>query len=200
MADEFIITRHFFCAHLPSEEIQGNCTRRVRQARKHEVGDPGGMVVLSPVPAKHGGNVVVRLDDDLAPASRPLDRPRLVLGLPDVLFLTARSLARARVDPVLVPKWAVRAKCSRNEQLDPVIAFLARAPRMKLFQRVPLVGRTPFLPVVRDASQPFGGCRVDDNFGLGSGDYWMTVSPLRPPCGGVDRECAEAAFKSWDGC
>ena len=207
MADELINTRHFFCAHLPSEEIQGISTRRVRQARELEVGDPGGMVVLSPVPTKHGGNVVVRLDDDLAPASRPLARPRLVPTLPDVFFLTARPIARARVDPALVPKWAVRTTYSRNEQLDPVIAFLAHAPRVELFQRVPLVSRTPFLPVVRDASQPFGGRGVDDNIELKSADYrivdgWWTVTVrlLRLPCGDVDCECAKAAFKSRDHC
>ena len=170
MVDGLIITRHFFCAHIPSEEIQGISTRRVRQARENEVGDPGGMVVFSPVPAKYGGHVVVRLDDDPAPAPRPLAHPRPVLELRDVLGLAARPLARAPVDPALVPDWAVRATSSGKAQLDPVIAFLARAPRVELFQRAPLVGRIPFLPVVRDASQPFGGCGVDDDFGLGSGD------------------------------
>lgn len=199
MADKFHITRHFFCAHIPSEEIQGISTRRVRQARENEVGDPGGMVVLGPIPAKHSGNVVVRLDDDPAPAPRPLAQPRPVLELPDVLGLAARPLARAPVDPALVPDWAVRATSSRKAQLDPVIAFLARAPRMELFQRAPLVGRTPFLPVVRDASQPFGGRGIDDDFGLRSGDCRI-VRVLRPPCGGVDCECAKAAFKSRDGC
>jgi hypothetical protein len=160
------------------------------------------MVVLSPVPAKHGGNMEVRLDDDPAPTPRPLARPRPVHALPDVFSFPAGSLARARVAPTLAPNRAVRTTCARGEQLDPVIAFLALAPRVELFQRAPLVGRTPSPPVVRDAPQPVGGFGVD-GFGLRGCDYCRIVVvegwSVRP-CGGVDRECAEAAFESWDCC
>ena len=83
-----------------------------------------------------------------------------------------------------------------------MIAFLALAPRVELFQRAPLVGRTPSLPVVRDTPQPAGGFGVDD-FGLRSGDYCRIVVAegwsVRP-CGGVNCECAETTFESWDCC
>ena len=126
------------------------------------------MVVLSPVPAKDGGNVVVRLDDDSAPASRPLVRPHPdpVHVLPDVVMFTTGPLAPTAISATLVPKRAVRTTGPGKEQLDPVIAFLAQAPRVEFFQRVPLVRGSPFLSVVRDAALSLGGYGVDD-FGLG---------------------------------
>jgi hypothetical protein len=112
------------------------------------------MVVLGPVPAKDGGNVVVRLDDDPAPASRPLARshPDPVHVLPDVSMFTTGPLAPAAISATLVPEGAVRTTGVGKEQFDPVIAFLAQAPRVEFFQRVPLVRGSPFLPVMRDAA------------------------------------------------
>jgi len=126
------------------------------------------MVVLGPVPAKDGGNVVVRLDHDPAPAPRPLGRAgpaEPVRVLPGVFAFAAGSLPGADVYPLLAPKRAVRGgTLLGDEKLDPVIEFLGHAPRVKLVQRAPLVGGMSS-PVVRDASESLGGCGVD-RFGL----------------------------------
>jgi hypothetical protein len=92
------------------------------------------MVVLSPVPAKDGGNVTVRLDCDFAPASRPLARPHPPVHVfPDVYLFTTRSLAPTGISTTLVKKAGGRTIGPRKEQLDPVIAFLVQAPRVEFF-------------------------------------------------------------------
>jgi hypothetical protein len=110
MTDELRVTYDFFGAHVRSEEIQDITTSRVPQARVHQVGDSDGMVVLGLVPAQDGRNVVIRLDPDSAPASRPFARPLpdSIHALPDVFIVTAGSLARTGISSILVPKcqWA----------------------------------------------------------------------------------------------
>ena len=110
MTDELRVTHDFFRAHVRSEEIQDITTSRVPQARVHQVGDSDGMVVLGLVPAQNCRNVVIRLDNDSAPASRPFARqlPDSIHVLPDVFSFTTGSLARTGINSILVPKWAGR--------------------------------------------------------------------------------------------
>lgn len=110
MTDELGVTHDFFGGHVHSEEIQDITTSRVPQARVHQVGYSDGMVVLGLVPAQNGRNVVIRLDSDSAPASRPFARqlPDSIHVLPDVFIFTAGSLARTGISMILVPEWAVR--------------------------------------------------------------------------------------------
>ncbi len=99
MTDELRVTHDFFGSHVRSEEIQDITTSRVPQARVHQIGDSNGMVVLGPVPAQNGRNVVIRLDSDSAPASRPFARqlPDPIHILPDVFRFTTGSLARTGI-------------------------------------------------------------------------------------------------------
>jgi hypothetical protein len=110
MIDGLRVTYDFFGAHVHSEEIQDITTSRVPQARVHQVGDSDGMVVRGLVPAQNGRNVVIRLDNDSAPAPRPFARqlPDPIHVLPDVFSFTTGSLARTGISPILVPEWAVR--------------------------------------------------------------------------------------------
>ena len=74
-----------------------------------------------------------------------------------------------------------------------MLEFLVDAPRVEVFQGVPLVSWTSSLPVVRDASLPFGCCRVEC-FDTGStGSNYRT----RSLDGHVDRKCAKTVFKGW---
>ena len=88
MTDELHVTHDFFWAHVLSEEPHDITTSRVRQGPAHQVGDSDGMVVLGLVPAQNGRNVVIRLDTDSAPASRPFARQlaNFIHVLSDVFF------------------------------------------------------------------------------------------------------------------
>ena len=85
-------------------------TSRVSQARVHQVGDTDGMVVLGLVPAQNGRKVVIGLDPDSAPASRPFARPLPdpVRVLLDVFSFTTGALARTGISAVLVPVCVLR--------------------------------------------------------------------------------------------
>ena len=108
----FDVTHNFFGAHVLSEEIQDITTSRVPQARVNQVGDSDGMVVLGIVPAQNGRNVVIRLDSDSAPASRPLARllpnSTSMQVLLDVFSFATGSLAPTGISSSLVPQWAAR--------------------------------------------------------------------------------------------
>lgn len=200
--------KDFLGAHVHSEEIQDITTSRVPQARVHQVGDTDGMVVFGLVPAQNGRNVGIRLDFDSAPAPRPFARQLHdpIHALPDVFRLTTGPLARTGINSFLVPKWTVRMTRGRETKLDSVIEFFVDAPRVELFQRVPLVSWTSLFPVLGDASAP-SGCRGVDCFdrarkNLNSGSNYRsrrlewTVTIRKT----VGRERAKTAFKGWYSC
>lgn len=227
MTDELSVTYDFFGAHVLSEKTCDIRTSRIPQARVHQVGDSDGMAVLGPVPAQNGRNVVIRLDPDPTPASRPLARPlpTSLLALSDVFLLATGSLARTEISSVLCPKWACRTTVRRKKQLDSVIDFLVDTPSLEFFHGVPLVGRTLILPVVRDASEPIGCCgfnyfdlrngcncrtrRLDSTVMTRGNDMVRGNDMLRGSdmvCGSdmmrgtVNHECANTVFKDWRSC
>lgn len=73
--------------------------------------------MLGLVPTQNGRNGLIRLDSDLASASRPFARPLRdsIHALPDVFSFTTGSLARTGISSFLVPKWwAVRVRRRRT--------------------------------------------------------------------------------------